>query len=54
MPTEGKTSVGSKIVLKCWLDDKIKANDIESRVDLKKCVDKNGDFTGSSISNNIS
>ena len=35
MPTEGKTSV-------------------DSRVDLKKCVDKNDDFTGSSISNNIS
>ena len=32
MPTEGKTSVDSKIVLKCWLDDKLKANDIESRV----------------------
>jgi len=32
MPTEGKTSVDSRIVLKCWLDDKIKTNDIESRV----------------------
>lgn len=29
---EGKTSVNSKIVLKCWLDDKLKAADIESRV----------------------
>lgn len=32
MPTEGKTSVDSKIVLKCWLDDKLQADDIESRV----------------------
>lgn len=30
--TEGKTSVDSKIVLKCWLDDKLKSVDIESRV----------------------
>ena len=32
MPIEGKTSVDSKIVLKCWLDDKLQASDIESRV----------------------
>lgn len=32
MPTEGKISINSKIVLKCWLDDKLKATDIESRV----------------------
>lgn len=32
MPTEGKISINSKIVLKCWLDDKLKASDIESRV----------------------
>ena len=30
--TEGKTSVDSKIVLKCWLDEKLKAADMESRV----------------------
>jgi hypothetical protein len=30
--TEGKTSIYSKIVLKCWLDDTLKASDIESRV----------------------
>jgi hypothetical protein len=29
---EGKTSMNSKIVLKCWLDDTLKASDIESRV----------------------
>ena len=32
MPEEGKISVDSKIVLKCWLDDKLHADDIESRV----------------------
>ena len=39
MPTEGKTSVDSKIVLKCWLDDKLKANDIESRVPIDTIED---------------
>ena len=32
MPSEGKVSVDSKIVLKCWLDDKLAMQDIESRV----------------------
>lgn len=39
MPTEGKTSVDSKIVLKCWMDDKLKANDIESRVPIDTVED---------------
>lgn len=30
--TEGKESVESKIVLKCWLDDKLQTNDIETRI----------------------
>ena len=30
--TEGKTSIESKIVLKCWLDDKLGTGDIDSRV----------------------
>ena len=30
--TEGKTSVESKIVLKCWLDDNLHAEDLKSRV----------------------
>lgn len=30
--TEGKISVDSKIVLKCWLDDNLHADDLESRV----------------------
>lgn len=39
MPTEGKTSVDSKIVLKCWLDDKLKADEIESRVPIDTIED---------------
>lgn len=30
--TEGKTSVDSKIVLKCWLDEKLETDDVEMRV----------------------
>jgi len=37
--TEGKISVDSKIVLKCWLDDKLKATDIESRVPIQAVDD---------------
>lgn len=33
--TEGKTSVDSKIVLKCWLDDKLGTTDIETRVPIQ-------------------
>ena len=32
MPTESEKSISSKIVLKCWLEDKLKVDDIESRV----------------------
>ena len=39
MPTEGKTSGDSKIVLKCWLDDKLESNDIESRVPIDTVED---------------
>lgn len=38
---EGRTSVDSKIVLKCWLDDKINAADIESRVAIHAVDDIN-------------
>lgn len=41
MITEGKTSVDSKIVLKCWLDDKLCAADIESRVPICAVDDVN-------------
>lgn len=42
MPTEGKISVDSKIILKCWLDDKLKSNDIESRVPIVTVEDTKG------------
>lgn len=39
MVTEGKTSVDSKIVLKCWLDDKLQVDDIQSRVPINHIND---------------
>lgn len=39
--TEGKTSVDSKIVLKCWLDDNLQADDIETRVPICDMSDSN-------------
>ncbi len=39
--TEGKCSVDSKIVLKCWLDDKLEHADIESRVPIFAVTDCN-------------
>ena len=33
--TEGKISVDSKIVLKCWLDDALKTSDVEARVPIQ-------------------
>jgi len=39
--TEGKISVDSKIVLKCWLDDKLKVTDVESRVPIQAVDDIN-------------
>ena len=37
--TEGKASVESKIVLKCWLDDNLHAEDLESRVPICDVAD---------------
>lgn len=37
--TEGKTSVQSKIILKCWLDDNLHVGDLESRVPICDVVD---------------
>lgn len=37
--TEGKTSVESKIILKCWLDDNLHAGDLESRVPICDVAD---------------
>ncbi|MDE6641677.1 MAG: topoisomerase DNA-binding C4 zinc finger domain-containing protein [Acetatifactor sp.] len=48
--TEGKTSVDSKIVLKCWLDDKLKATDIESRVPIYAVDDINRSYEFSFLS----
>lgn len=39
--TEGRTSVDSKIVLKCWLDDNLHATDLESRVPICSLSDSN-------------
>ena len=39
--TEGKTSVDSKIVLKCWMHDNLHADDLESRVPIKALGDSN-------------
>lgn len=47
---EGKTSVDSKIVLKCWLDDKLKATDIESRVPICAVDDINRSYEFSFLS----
>lgn len=53
MPTEGKTSVDSKIVLKCWLDDKLESKDIESRVPIDTVEDtkRKPEFTFLSMEN---
>lgn len=39
--TEGKVSVDSKIVIKCWLDDNLHAVDLESRVPISAVDDIN-------------
>lgn len=38
---EGKCSIDSKIVLKCWLDDKLNGSNIESRVEIQDVDDIN-------------
>ena len=45
--TEGKCSIDSKIVLKCWLDDKIKDPNIQSRVPINAVddTDRKYEFT---------
>lgn len=47
LPTEGRTSINSRIVLKCWLDDKLKIGDIEARVpiDTVDDTDRKPEFT---------
>ncbi len=53
--TEGKTSVDSKIVLKCWLDDNLHSDDLESRVPISSVEDINRkyEFTFISRSNRL-
>lgn len=48
--TEGKLSVDSKIVLKCWLDDKMKVTDLESRVPIQAVDDINRKYEFSFLS----
>lgn len=53
--TEGKLSVDSKIVLKCWLDDKLKDENIETRVPICTVddTDRKYELTLLSIKNTI-
>ena len=48
---EGKTSVCSKIVLKCWLEDKLRINDIESRVPICNIDDTDRKYEYTLLSN---
>lgn len=48
--TESKTSVDSKIVLKCWLDDNLQADDLESRVPICDISDSERRYEFSFIS----
>lgn len=48
--TEGKTSVDSKIVLKCWLDDKLQTDDVETRVPICLIGDTNRKYEFSFLS----
>ncbi len=44
---EGKKSIDSKIVIKCWLEDKLKTNDIEARVQIHSVdnIDRKYEFS---------
>ena len=52
MVTEGKTSVDSKIVLKCWLDENLRAEDLESRVPISAVSDSSRKYEFTFISRN--
>ena len=52
MVIEGKTSVDSKIVLKCWLDDNLHVDDLESRVSISAISDSSRKYEFSFISRN--
>ncbi len=51
--TEGKTSVESKIVLKCWLDDNLHADDLESRVSICDVADSSRRYEFTFISRSL-
>ncbi len=48
--TEGENSINSKIVLKCWLDDKLQANDVESHVPIALVEDTDRKYEYSLLS----
>ncbi len=48
--TETKTSKDSKIVLKCWLDDKLKIEDVVSRIPINSISDANKKYEFSFLS----
>ena len=50
MVTEGRTSVDSKIVLKCWLDESLHATDLETRVPVSAISDSSRKYEYSFIS----
>lgn len=50
MITEGRTSVDSKIVLKCWLDDNFHADDLETRVSVSAISDSTRKYEFSFLS----
>lgn len=47
---EGQTSINSKIVLKCWLDDNLHAEDLETRAPICAVSDSNRKYEFSFIS----
>lgn len=47
---EGKASVDSKIVLKCWLDEKLKTDDVKPRVPISDVGDTNRRYEFSFLS----
>ena len=52
MVTEGRRSVDSKIVLKCWLDDNLHADDLETRVPISALSDSTRMYEFSFVSRN--
>ena len=51
--TEGKSSIDSKIVLKCWLDDNLHADDLESRVPICDVTDSDRRYEFTFISKSM-